>query len=748
VRIARDDFGIPHISADHDADAWLALGFCQAQDRAFQLELLRRVVSGTLAELVGPEGLRIDRLARRIGFRAAAERQLPALDPDVRSTIEAFAAGVNAGMRLGLRRRVHELALLRAQPGRYGAADVLAQLALQSFLLASNWDVELARLRILHADGVAALLALDPACAHAADSNDGFGAGSDGALRRLADDASALQAQLGHGGGSNSWALGPARTASGRPLLANDPHLPPVLPSQWYLAHLTCPDWAVAGACLAGGPAIASGHNGHVAWGITAGVADNTDLFIERVLDGGRTVAGPNGPEPCELRVEQIAVRGRGIVEEEVLVTPRGPVIGPALDGESEAISLAATWLQPRPVRGLIGARREQTVAEFQRSLKTWPGPSLVVVAADSYGAIAWRLIGELPRRRAGNGTLPMAAWNMGAGWEREPVAAAEMPLLRDPPESFVVSANNAAPTSQDGPFLGVDWYDDYRAKRIAQALAARADWTIEATRELQLDVITLCWDELREPVLRAMDGADDLAPAAQLLSNWDASLSAGSTAASVYELFLAEMMRRAVAARAPSSADWALGRSATPLAPYQAFAARRAAHLARLLRTQPEGWFDGSSWAEQIAESLRTALAELGRDHGADPKRWSWGDVRPIVLRHPLGEKQLLARTFNRGPLSGAGDATTIAQGAPPPAEPTANPLFVPTLRTSIDVGQWDTCRFVLLGGQSGNPFSPHYDDMVPLWTRGEGVPIAWSAANVTRATRLTIHLVAPDGS
>jgi penicillin amidase len=310
VRVRRDRWGIPHIEAGDDLDAHFGVGFCHGQDRAFQLEVLLGTVRGTLAELIGPAGLPVDRLSRRIGFFHAAGRQWPVLDADVRAMLEAYARGVTAGATLGSPRRAHEFVLLRAGPTPWTPLDSVGMLKLVSFTLCSNWDVELARLQVLAYDGPEALAAIDPAypAGHPVTAPPGQAAGP--ALDRLAEELGAFLSIARPGGGSNNWALGPGRTATGRPLLANDPHLDASLPPHWYLTHVRTPSWAAAGATFLGGPAVVAGHNGHAAWGVTAGLVDNTDFFREQVGPDGASVRAGDRFVPCPVREE--VIRGRG----------------------------------------------------------------------------------------------------------------------------------------------------------------------------------------------------------------------------------------------------------------------------------------------------------------------------------------------------------------------------------------------------------------------------------------------------
>ena len=741
VRIRRDSFGIPHIEAQNDVDAWYALGFCQGQDRAFQLETLLRVARGTLSEIVGADALPVDLLSRRMGLRSAAEQQVASLDDDVLAALDAFVKGVNEGSTLGARRRAHEFSLLRASPTRYEVADALGAIKLISLALASNWDVELARLKILQGDGPEALHALDPSYPSLHSVSSPVGATAGPAIDRLMEDLQVFHRAAGLGGASNNWAIAASRTASGRPILANDPHLRPSLPPHWYLAHIQTAEWAVAGASFLGAPAFPVAHNGIGAWGVTAGLIDNTDLFIEEVGPDGRSVREGDLFVPCEVRREVIRVKGGATVEEEVLITPRGPLVGPSLDGELGAVSLRATWLDPRPVRGLIDAPRARSFDEFRRAFDRWPGPSLNVVYADTSGSIGWQLVGDAPRRRKGWGMVPLPGWDEGTGWEEDIVPFDDMPFDVDPAAGFVATANNQPLPSGRGPFLGVDWADGYRHGRIVEALGLRSDWDLDEVAVLQMDEVSRPWSEFRDVVLSAPGDVAETRQALGLLRGWDGIVSLDSVPATVFELFLDEMSRRVAEARAPQSARWVLGTGSTPPVTHTAYAVRRVGHLAGLLRERPAHGLK-RPWPDEVADALADAIRRLRQDHGNDNGRWAWGRVRPLTLRHPAG-KGPLARVFNLGPFAWGGDTNTVAQAAVDPANVTANPLYIPSLRAVFDVGRWDDCRFVLPGGQSGNPLSRHYDDMLPLWKDSKGACIAWTAEAVEEATVATLNLV-----
>lgn len=746
LTIRRDRWGIPHIDAASDADAWFGLGFCHAQDRGFQLELLLRVGSGTLSELIGPDGLPIDRLSRRLGFRRLARAQAGVIGPDVTATLEAYAAGINAGLARGIRGTPHELRLLRRTPTPWTVEDILAFVGLQGFSLSSNWDNELARLKVLTDDGADAVLALEPTYADWLPVTSPPGVPAGGALDRLGQDLAAFQAVVPVGGASNSWAIAGSRTATGAPILANDPHLAPRLPAPWYLAHLRTPEWEVAGASFVGGPAFPIGTNGFAAWGITAALTDNTDLFLEELGPDGASVRDGVGFVACEVVTERIAVKGRPAVEERVLVSPRGPVITALFDPRSpQALSISAVWLRPLPIRGFLDVVRARSFEEFRRGFAEWPGPALNVSYADTDGHIGWQLVGQLPRRRRGNGMVPLAGWDPANGWEVELVPFDEMPYELDPATGWVASANNQ-PT-QDGrePFPGADYADGYRLARIGEELGGRVGWDVAGSQRLQMDTVSLPWRELRELVLALpVDAAADreAAQGLEILRGWDGEVAADSVGASVYEAFVTGLTQRLAKAKAPNAWPWAIGEGFGQIVPRTMLWTRAVSRLVRLLREQPADWFPASSWQAEAIAALGDEVRELAHGHGTDPAGWAWGHLRPLTLEHPLGARLPLDRVFNLGPMPMGGDSNTPMQASSGPIRPFGNAGFLANTRCVFDLGDSAASRFSLAGGQSGNPFSPHYRDLFELWRRGSGVPIAWTAAEVVATTRDTLVL------
>lgn len=745
VTIRRDKWGVPHIDAASDRDAYFALGFCQGQDRAGQLEVLWRLARGALAEWVGAVALPADRMSRHIGFRRAAEAQAPVVSAEARSAFEAFAAGVGAGATAGLPQKPHEFALVGGAPSTWDTADVLAVLKLQSFLLPSNWDVELARLRILLADGPDAVRDLDPAAVPPATAPN-----EAPLLDALAADLAALQTHLPRGGGSNNWCVSGARTESGKPILASDPHLAPTAPPPWYLAHVRTPTWEVAGAGLAGAPGFPIGHNGFAAWGVTAGLTDNSDLFIETLGPDQRSVRLADGTfAPCEVVREVIRVRGAADVVEEVLVTPRGPLLTPVLPDTKLAVSLAAVWLQPRPVDGFLKSATARSFEEFRRPFAHWPALPLNVLYADANGTIGWQLVGEVPARAGAPGLLPRPADAPNAAWTGT-VPFDEMPFQEDPPGGFLATANDP-PGEWAGdtaiPPLGSDFIDPYRAQRIRELLAARdTNWTLAGVAAIQLDVQSLPWREMRDVVLALVPTSPDAHDALKLLYEWNGRVETDSSAAAVFELFVAEMCVRVARAKAPKSWATVVGEGALGVMPYNLFSDRRVGHLVHLLRTQPTGWF--ASWAAEMESALASVVRTLRRKAGPGPKFWAWGHLRQLLLEHPLfGKHRWLGPAFNRGPFPWGGDGNTVSQAGARPAEPTAFTHNMANLRTAFDLADLSKSTFVLCGGQSGNPLSPHHADQLSLWLKGESFVMPWDQANVIRAAVDTLRLLPTAG-
>lgn len=753
VRVLRDRWGIPHVRAQSDADAWFGLGFCQAQDRSFQLTLLARVANGRLSEMIGPEGVAIDRLARRLGFAARAERLLAAQTQAISEQISAFARGVTQGVRRGRNKRAPAFVLVRSHPVEFTARDVVAIMQLQAFGLSANWDAELARLMVLTLDGPRALAAIDPRYSDTHPRAGGEPAPLEAdRVAALERDIEALRQLVGVGPASNAWAIDGRRTATGRPLLANDPHLQPTLPSPWYLCHLQTPVWNAAGAAMVGLPAIASGHNGDAAWGVTAGMSDVCDLFVHEFDAERETMRVDGAWVPASTRQETIFVRGSAPVIERVHETKHGPLLTPALDVELDAsdatvrreLSMLANWMLPGQIAGMLEMHRVSTFDAARAALARWPTMPLGVVWASCDDGIGYVLAGDVPEREQPPSLLPTDATRGASGW-RGLIDGTRNPHVHGPSSGYVVTANNAPATAPDSPPLGHDWLEGHRAAAIEQALASQDAWDVTSAMRLQVDQRCVPWPELRAHILAAARRSEHplAADAAERLRTWDGQVTADSVAATLYELWTSGMSRALAIALAPRSHDWILGRSAVPSARHSFLALRRISHLTMWLNGDLE--LPVSIETEHVAtQAFGDMLRELVTQHGDDIAQWRWGELRPLTLRHPLGEvAPALASLFNLGPYPCGGDSHTVGQASVVPGAPLANPLAVASLRVVIDVGAPRRSRFCIAGGQSGNPLSKQYDTFMDLWLRGQGVPIAFDDADVENAAVHRLELI-----
>ncbi|MDF3068639.1 MAG: penicillin acylase family protein [Polyangiaceae bacterium] len=753
VQIRRDSFGVAYIDAKDEADAWFGLGFCHGQDRAGQMEITWRLTRGLLSQVLGSAGLPIDRAVRLIGVHRAATAQVELLDADTRDQLRAYVGGLNAALQNRRLPRSHEHALLRCEPSRWEPEDVVAFGLLMCCFLPSNWDVELARLIILTRDGEDAVSSLDPTWREDLPLTHppGKHAGPPSHLF-VARDLEALRSFVGESGGSNAWAVQAHKSALGKALMCNDPHLPAALPNLGYLARVKCPEFTVGGISIAGIPAFITGHNEHAAWGSTSAQVDNADLFLEELSEDGRRVREGDGFTSCHESVEEIPVKGGAPARLRVIRTPRGTIVARTGDedasiyepvptvGGSNALSFAATWLAPRPTRALLGFHKVRSFEQFREVCAQSAGCAYSLIYADSK-TVGWVLAAEVPKRKSGFGSVPLAGWQPNVGWEGI-VPSNELPWSENPADGFVCCANNK-PVADDpnGAFLGHDFLDGFRQRRIAEQLASRDDWDVERMASLQVDVQSLAFADVKSTLLALKPNTSESTRALELLSTWDGKLSGDSAGASVYELFVAALNRRICEAKAPNSYLWASGKGVMKLIPGTCLNARRASFVTRLIRDQPRGYFP--EWEPVLLASLTESVQTLTQKFGPKPSQWGWGDIRPLTLRHRFGDKKPLDQVFNVGPLRGYGDGTTVNQAGFEFWNPLRHSTVTAHLRSVMVVGDWGASRFVVLGGQSGNPLSAHYADLVPLHQAGQGVPVHWEDEEVRRSTVHQLTLV-----
>ena len=753
LAIVRDRFGVPHVLAGSEADAIFGQGFVQAQDRLFQLELFRRAGAGRLAEVAGARALDADRFARRLGLAGRADDDLASCGAAERELLEAFARGVNAGIG-SLRALPPEFAVLRTtpEPWRPEHSLLLGRLLMLGF--ASNWDAELERERLVAALGPERAALLD--VAYPADAATTTGHPSAGASERLlaAYEATAVAGMPTHGA-SNAWALSGARTRSGAPLLACDPHLRAGVPGLFHVVHVAGGGLDVIGADVPGLPGVIIGHNREVAWGVTAGLADVSDCYVEELdPDDPERYRTPQGWQRGTVRVERIAVRGAASVEETVLETRHGPVIGPVLPGQDRAIALRSTALEGGETVGpLLDANRARDVAEFEAAVGRWPGATFNFVFAGRAGSIGYRMGGSIPRRARGAGLLPQdGARSPGPP---EPLPGEEMPRALDPPGDggggAVVSANQAP----GGPHeLGEEWCAPYRADRIAELLAARDEHTVASMQAIQLDLFNAGLVELRD-LLLARDGVAgaSIDPGVRaVLAGWDGQSHAGSVGAAIMQTVYSEATAALVARVAGPEADLVLGKGlGAPVGEESRFHYHLQGRIVAALVEAAAPWCDDEADRDRVLRAATArALEELRDRLGTNVEAWRWGALHVQRRPHPLDGIPGLGRSFSLGPFAMPGDVNTVWQGGYTPyGGPGAQGGFFPVYRQVLDLGRWDRSTFHLPAGNSGIPGHPQYDDCVREFLEGRQRPLLYSAEAVHANTAHTLVLdppAAPD--
>jgi penicillin amidase len=737
VTIRRDRWGVPHVEAVERTDLYFAQGFCHAQDRLWQMDFYRRVVRGRVSEMAGPEGLAIDRLLRTLGIRRIAEREEAALDPELRGLIERFCEGVNAAAAQA-RSRPLEMQLLRLEWEPWRPVDILSLGKLLAFGLSTNWERELLRADMLRELGPELSARLDPT--YPADNPVVTEEAWSGDGLAIVEQIDAVRRSMGlaaEASGSNNWAVSGAHSATGSPLIAGDPHLPPSMPGIWYEVALRQGERFVRGASMPGMPGVYMGQNNDVCWTFTNVMADVQDLFVER-LDGGRYLFEEEWLPLLTVR-EEIVVKGRSEpVVLDVRCTHHGPIVNEAL-GADEAEPLALRWQtldEPTTFTGMFELLEIGSGPELVAKLEGHTSPASNLIWADRHGSIGYKLIGRLPLRRGGCPDLPKPGWSGEFEWEGT-IPYDELPETVDPESGYLVTANNRIVGDEYPHHITSEWLDGFRAKRIEQLLRERDDHDLESFEAIQTDNLSL-------PGLEAARRLGRLAPrgqrersAIERLRSWDGRLDPETIAGTIYQAFLLRLARevaRAVIGDRDLSERW-LDRADNGFTPHITSPWRWHSHLMRLWEEADEGLI-GRPWDELALEALAGALDDLEERFGPDPGAWRWGRVHEMEFPHPLGEANpVLRRLFNRR-LRAGGAQETVSQIAYDPNDP-YRAVWAPSWRMVADPTDPDRSRWQMFTGQSGHPASPHYDDLQADWLEGRTQPMCgegpWAELELT---------------
>jgi penicillin amidase len=733
VEVLRDRWGIPHLYAKSAEDLFFVQGFVAAQDRLFQIDLWRRVGVGETAEVVGRESLEADRFARLLKYRGDMDAEWAAYAPDARRIATAFTRGINAYIdHLGDRLPI-EFQLLGVRPKKWQPEDCLGRMS--GIIMSRNFQSELARAELVAAVGAEKarrIAPADPPRAYAPAPGLDL-AGIDRSV--LAGYNAAVKAPLFRlgGDGSNNWAVDGTRSASGKPLLASDPHRAIALPSLRYLIHLNAPGWNVIGSGEPGLPGVAIGHNERVAWGFTIVGTDQSEIYVEETnpADATEYRVGQRWERMTVVR-ETVRIRGEPKPTELVLrFTRHGPVIH---EDPRRHRAYALRWAGTEPggaaYLASLALDRAEDGRGFVAALERWKVPSENMVYADVDGNIGWVAAALTPVRQGWDGLLPVPGAAGAYEW-RGFLPLNDLPQVRNPAAHYVATANHNILPAGFGPEIGYEWAPGYRITRIKERLEGQRQFTLEDFQNLQHDTVSLPGRALVR-LVKVMDVRDqELRPYAEILAGWDGTLSADSRAGALYGVWLRELLDGFFRPHLPARLfDFAASRGGVPV-------------LLTALEKPDAAWFGDRPTEGRdrlLRTTFRSAIGKLKRLLPGDEKDWSWGRLHTTTFRHPLAALgPAYAKAFDLGPVPRPGDAFTInAATHAANFEHTSGATY----RHVLDLADWDRGMATSAPGQSGQPGSPHYADLLPLWQKGEYFPLAFSRARVEAVTRHRLRL------
>jgi penicillin amidase len=811
VDVYRDAHGVPQLYADNADDLFRAQGYVHAQDRFWEMDFRRHVTAGRLAELFGKSQVKTDAFIRTMGWRRTAAEEFKLLAPDTQRYLRAYADGVNAwigehsGPTASLEHGLLKLTNDGYRIAKWDPVDSVAWLKAMAWDLRSNMVDELGRAQLL-AEGLgrdqiedlyppypedrhATILPAGGVVGGAFDATaptsqvvagatppaevtsallgggaagrlGGGGGGDDGAAAALGavrDGLSSLPALLGQGGdgiGSNSWVVAGSRTKSGKPLLANDPHLGPALPSVWYQMGLHCksvsPDcpFDVAGYTFSGAPGVVIGHNARIAWGFTNLGPDVADLFLEKVTGDQYEMDG--GKIPLQTRTETIRVAGGKSVEITIRSTAHGPLLSdrnedfrqigknapvagdgaPASEDQqatsSYGVALRWTALEPsRTYDAIIGLNTATDWKSFREAARLFAVPAQNMIYADVDGNIGYQAPGSIPVRQSGDGRWPVPGWLTKYEW-RGRVPFEQLPHVLNPPDGYVVTANQAVVRSTYPHLITADWDYGYRSQRI-RALVAAAGKDVDAAdfEKIQADTYNANAARLA-PELLAVTAPERLTPARNLLRRWDYSQPAESAAAAFFNATWRHLLQRTFDE---------LPADAKPDGGGRWFEVMRG-----LLEKPSSPWWDDKRTAdpesrdEVLVGAMDDAVRELTRRFGDNPEAWQWGKLHTLELRNPaFGASGVGAIEWllNRGPYEVDGGGS-IVNATGWNASRGYDVYWVPSMRMVVDLGDLDRSRWINLTGASGHTFHRDYTSQVELWRQGRTTPMRWKRSTI----------------
>jgi penicillin amidase len=728
VRVYRDEHGVPHIFAGNMKDAMRALGYVHASERLFQMEMQRRAGQGRLAEAIGPSMAGTDKFIRTLDLYRLAQSSITALSPDAQDVLEAYAGGVNAWIDQHRHSLPPEFLLLDLKPEPWLPADSLVWGKLMALQLSHNYKLEILRAQLAKKLTPAQMLGLFPPygddpvtteprtkrgiinqksenpslskwVASSAVTND--------VLERLGYITS-----LDHAA-SNEWVVAGARTESGKPILANDPHLGLDAPILWYLARIVTPKLTIKGATVPGLPVILLGQNDAIAWGMTTTGSDVEDLFIETVdPKNSHRYLTPEGSKAFEERVETIHVKNLNDIILHVRATRHGPVLSDidpsmaALAGRGKVMALAFTGLgaHDTTAEALMRMNTALSWRDFIKALQLYQAPPQNIVFADTKGDIGFINPGLVPVRKSGDGLMPAEGTSGAHDWDGT-IPFDRVPQLYNPPAGFIFNANNAVTAPDPSRWLGIDWEESYRAERLQQFFDSDTKHTLDTDAAMQADHLSLAARQLLPYLLRQKPAAPRAREALDMLRNWDGVMDKNRPEPLIFEAWLYKMHK-----------DFLIDKTGSPLKEKGPFAA---SSIAFALGHDGSGYCKDKTCDEIIMQAFGEALALLTERDGTDMKRWRWGHEHITQLKNKFFRHVPVLGGLTDLSIASSGDFYTLDRGGsfdPQPSHPFAR-THGGGYRGLYDLADPEKSRFMITTGESGSIFSKHYGDLVPLW-------------------------------
>ena len=743
VKVFRDRYGIPHMKAESELDAFFAQGFVTAQDRLWHMEYDRRRGSGRWAEAVGESAVAQDKMMRRFRLEASAKADYQVMDPHTKDVFDAYAAGVNAFITSGDALPV-EYRITRLEPEPWQPWDGLTAYKVRHISM-GVFESKVWRARMVREVGPEAagklfpgfepgyLMILPPGSTSPGPLDEG--------LKELAEGAAGLNHLNEMDSGSNSWVLSGAETATGKPILAGDSHRALDTPSAYYQNQVACPEFDVVGLSFPGVPGFPHfGHNGRVSWSVTHTAADYQDLYVERFQDGKYLYK--DRWLDAETHDETIKVRDGTDVHIKVTVTQHGPVIagypdqGSGLAFKYTATERASTW--PEILWRML---RVENSKELVDSMSGWVDPCNNLLFADIHGNMGYLCRGRIPIRSRVNGWLPVPGWMGEHEWEGD-IPFDELPVSINPPEGYIATANNR-PVGDDYPhYIAIDFTPEFRVRLVTEGLKSLHRPTAEDMEQVHAQRVSIPALAYLG-VVKQIDPKDAAIKAAKdLLLDWNGEMNANQVQPTIYSAMRDAMLKEVLetnlteklAYDAWHPADRGLG----------SFSNRLKARLVAMIEQDDRSLLpEGDTWPTAVARALSKAVATLSERLGGDMGQWQWERVHQARPKHNLSAAfPELAELLDPPAIPSSGDGDTPLQGGYSPANP-ATVTSLSVARYSYDPSDWENSLWVVPLGSSGHPGSPHYADQSETWRQVKMIPMGydWGRIEASYETKQTLE-------